>query len=103
GWVWEWGRGFWGPSKDARFVARPPTMTADPTRTHMAANKEPLVHPLYAYAAVADAVEGLILVNVSTLIDGNPTNNFLERELTFNPDAVLTGARHIAFYSTYAS
>jgi hypothetical protein len=96
------GQRLYVPSKDARFVALPTTMTPDPTRTHMAANKEPLIHPLYAYAAIADAAEGLILVNVSTLIDGNPTNNFLERELTFNPDGVLTGARHIAFHGTYA-
>ena len=42
---------------------------------------------------VADRDEGLILVPAGTLLDGNPLNNFLGRELTFNPDGILNGAR----------
>jgi hypothetical protein len=40
-------------------------------------------------------VEGLILVNVDTLADGEPRNNFLKRALSWNPGGVLKGARHI--------
>ena len=40
--------------------------------------------------AVTDAEEGLILVDVNTLADGEPRNNFLKRALTWNPDGVLT-------------
>ena len=39
-------------------------------------------------------MEGLILVWAASTLDGNPVNNFLKREVTFNPDGVLTGAKH---------
>ena len=64
-------------------------------------NQEQKLHEIYRYAVVTDAQEGLVLVNVDTLTDGEPRNNFLKR-ITFdggsrawNPDGVLTGARHI--------
>jgi hypothetical protein len=41
---------------------------------------------------VTDAEEGLILVNAATLLDGDPTNNFLSRAVVFNPNGVLDGA-----------
>jgi hypothetical protein len=44
---------------------------------------------------VTDAREGLILVNVDTLADGDPRNNNLRRAATWNPGGVLDGARHI--------
>jgi hypothetical protein len=58
---------------------------------------------------MTDAAEGLILVNVETLADGEPRNNFLKRAVTWNPDHVLDGARHvtlgghIAYVATPAS
>ena len=33
--------------------------------------------------------------NVATLVDGNPDNNFLKRDVTFNPDGLLTGASFV--------
>ena len=57
---------------------------------------------MYAYIYVADKYEGLILVGAGTLLDGNPLNNFLERELTFNPHGLLRGASSISFAGTYA-
>ncbi|MCU0891568.1 MAG: hypothetical protein MUE77_07445, partial [Sandarakinorhabdus sp.] len=64
-------------------------------------NQEQKLHEIYRYAVVTDAQEGLVLVNVDTLTDGEPRNNFLKR-ITFdggsrswNPDGVLTGARHV--------
>ena len=48
---------------------------------------------MYGYIYVADRDEGLILVPAGTLLDGNPLNNFLGRELTFNPGGILNGAR----------
>lgn len=53
------------------------------------------MQPLYSYAYITDAQEGLILTNVNSLVDGEPRNNYLKRALTWNPDGVLTGARHI--------
>jgi len=39
---------------------------------------------------------------VGTLLDGNPTNNFLKRALAFNPNGILNGARRITIVGTYA-
>jgi len=51
---------------------------------------------------VADSEEGLITVPAATIIDGNPVNNFLQREVTFNPGNVLHGARSITIVGTSA-
>jgi hypothetical protein len=68
-------------------------------------NLEQPFHPIYNYALVTDAVEGLILVDINTLADAEPRNNQLQRALTWNPDGVLAGARHIemAGYRAYIS
>ena len=62
-------------------------------------NQEQAFHPIYSYAFVTDEKEGLIVVNVDTLADGEPRNNFLRRALTWNGGTahlgVLNGARHI--------
>ena len=44
---------------------------------------------------MTDSVEGLILVNIETLADGEFRNNFLKRAVTWNPNGVLNGARHV--------
>ncbi|CAN5633213.1 hypothetical protein BH10ACI3_BH10ACI3_13930 [soil metagenome] len=67
-----------------------------------AINEEGPIHPLYAYLYVADRVEGLVLVNAATLLDGDPRNNFLSRALTFNPDGALTGANNVTIAGNYA-
>jgi hypothetical protein len=64
-------------------------------------NQELPFHPLYNYAFITDAVEGLILVDVNTLADGEPRNNHLRRALTWNPDGVLSGARHVTIGGYY--
>ncbi len=89
-------------SKYAQAVAAPSTTAPDPTRKQDPANEEPEIHPIYAYLFVADKYEGLILVNVGTLLDGNPTNNYLKRELTFNPGGLLRGACEVTIVGTYA-
>jgi len=58
-------------------------------------NQEQPFEEIYHYAFVTDAVEGLIVVNVDTLSDGEPRNNFLDRALTWNENGILNGARHI--------
>ena len=67
---------------------------------------------MYAFLYVADKFEGLVIVGnpdpkaktpgVATLLDGDPSNNFLKRALAFNPEGVLNGARRIAFVGTFA-
>jgi hypothetical protein len=65
-------------------------------------NQEQAFHPIYHYAFVVDSVEGLIAVNVDTLADGEPRNNFLKRAVTWNENNVLKGARHITLGGYYA-
>ncbi len=65
-------------------------------------NEEQKFHPIYRYAAVTDSVEGLIMVDVDTLADGEFRNNFFKRAVTWNPDNVLAGARHIVLAGHYA-
>ena len=63
-------------SKAAACVALPTNQPINPARNEgvlmREVNQEQPFHPIYHYAVVADAVEGLILVNVDTLADGEP-------------------------------
>jgi hypothetical protein len=86
---------------DAAALALPTTMPMALDRTGDPANREQPIHPLYRYAYVADREEGLVLVDVSTLTDGDPRNNFLERAVTFNPGGALTGAQGITVAGEY--
>jgi hypothetical protein len=89
-------------TKDARSIASPTTLGVDPARRRNPENEEQPIHPLYAYLYVADAQEGLILINAATLLDGDPRNNFLKRAVTFNPDGILNGASFVATAGNYA-
>jgi len=83
------------PTADAAQVALPTTMPVAPGREVDPANLEAPLHPVYRYAFVADREEGLVLVDVTTLTDRDPANNFLDRALTFNPDGALDGAKAV--------
>ncbi len=90
---------------DATCMALPTDQPIAPLRNTpamRAANQEQAFAPIYHYAVVTDAVEGLILVNVDTMADGEPRNNFLKRALTWNPDGALTGARHVTLAGSVA-
>jgi LVIVD repeat len=71
-------------------------------------NQEQPFHPIYDYAVVTDAEEGLFLVDVDTLADGNALNNNLRRATlagggdAWNENGMLTGARHITLAGHYA-
>jgi len=88
------------PSRDATAVALPTTMPVAPWRTPLAENLEQPMHPIYHYALVGDREEGLILVDVDTLSDGEPRNNFLRRALTWNPEGLLAGLRSLTVAGT---
>ncbi len=96
------GQRFYVKTAFATAVASPSTLAPDPTRTGKPENREQAIHPLYAYLYIADKYEGLVTVQIGTVIDGNPLNNFLEREVTFNPGNVLKGANAITIFGTYA-
>src|SRR5207302_4350147 len=127
--VSRFGQKFWVKTKYASAVAAPSTLAVDPARWRMTTdgkmvdpetaaklgrdkliNEEQPIHPLYAYLYVVDKFEGLILVNAATLLDGDPLNNYLKRQLdpakyangAFNPDGALAGANNIVIAGTYA-
>ncbi|MFZ0414345.1 MAG: hypothetical protein WAM15_05825, partial [Candidatus Acidiferrales bacterium] len=99
-------------TKYATDVATPTTLAVDPTRTQFAENQEQAIHLMYGFLYVTDKYEGLIVVGdpnlkskapgVSTLLNGNPEDNFLRRAVMFNPGGILNGARRIAIAGTYA-
>ncbi|MCP9494469.1 MAG: hypothetical protein MSG64_08445 [Pyrinomonadaceae bacterium MAG19_C2-C3] len=96
------GQRFYVDTKYCTAVAAPTTLGVDPARVQNPINEERPIHPLYAYLYVVDREEGLILVNAATLLDGVPTNNFLKRAITFNPDNKISGANNITIAGTYA-
>ena len=98
-------------TKYAMAVASPSTLAIDPTRKRFPENEEGPIHPMYAYLYVADKYEGLVVIGntgktdipgVSTLLDGEPRNNFIHRALAFNPEGALNGARRITIAGVYA-
>jgi len=101
-----WGQRTHIPSKNATCVALPTNQPIAPSRNTgelmRTTNEEQAFHPIYHYAVIADAEEGLIVVNVDTLADGEPRNNFLERALTWDGGGALKGARHVTLGGHYA-
>ena len=61
------------------------TQPVDPVRNKsdlmQGANQEQLMHPIYRYAFITDAEEGLIATDITTLVDGDPRTN-----VTLMPD-----------------
>jgi len=88
-------------TKFATAVALPTNMPIAPYRKQLAANEEQPWHPIYHYAFITDRFEGLILVNIDTLADRDPTNNFFQRALTFNPNGALNGAENLTIAGNY--
>jgi hypothetical protein len=74
----------------------------DPQRVQLPQNEEQPVAPIYSYAFISDAEEGLIAVDIRTLSDGIPTNNRLRRGAGFNPNNALTGASSITLAGNHA-
>lgn len=87
------------PSKNATCMALATTQPVAPERNQgelmRVENREQPFTPVYNYAFVTDADEGLIVVDINTFADGEPRNNFLNRALTWNPDGLLKGVRDI--------
>jgi hypothetical protein len=96
------GQKFYLDTKYATWVAAPTTVPVDPTRKMIPGNKEQPIHPLFGYLYIADKYEGLILTGAATTIDGNPVNNFLKKEVCFNPDGLLYDAKHVQIVGHYA-
>ncbi len=89
-------------TQDATYVHLPSTVPMDLDRSVPAVNQEQRPHPLYRYALVTDSKEGLILVDVNTFTDRDPSNNFIKRAVTFNPGRKLDGAVMVKNAGNYA-
>jgi hypothetical protein len=96
-------------TKYATSVTLPSTLGIDPLRKPYpetsehpefgkvyTGNEEQPISLAYAWVFVTDREEGLVMVSVGTLVDGDPANNFLDQEkvIRFNPDGKLNGAKH---------
>ncbi|HUO81438.1 MAG TPA: hypothetical protein VM616_01115 [Gammaproteobacteria bacterium] len=92
-------------SENATCLALPTNQSIHPDRNQgdlmRVDNEEAPFHPVYNYVFVTDAEEGLILSDVNTLADGDPRNNDLARDLTWNEGGILDGARHITVGGHY--
>jgi hypothetical protein len=95
--------------RDATAVALPTNNSISMSRKWRPENREQgyeyrgkmqNLHETYRYAYVTDSQEGLVLIDVDPLNDGDPSNNFLKRALTFNPDGVLDGAVNLTVAGT---
>jgi hypothetical protein len=89
-------------TKCAMWVSLAVALPIDPTRPQRPENEEQKVNPIFRYAFVADYVEGLVVIDYLLLLDGNPSNNNLQRVATFNPKALLTSAVKVKIWGEHA-
>jgi len=86
-------------SKNATCVVLPTTQPIHAVRSRskmmQEVNLEQQMHPIYDNMFITDSEEGLIVVDINTLSDGEPRNNFFERKTTWNENGVLDGASHL--------
>ena len=93
-------------TSNATCVALATTQPVHPPRNEgdlmRKANQEQPFLPIYNFAVITDSVEGLVLVDINTLADGEFRNNFLKRFVTWNPNGKLTGARYLTIAGNLA-
>jgi len=89
-------------TRNATCVATATVLPTDPNRSHRPENQEQPIPKHFQFAFITDYVEGLIMVDISTLFDGVPTNNYFERTTTFNPNGILCGAKWVRIWGEYA-
>ena len=75
-------------TRDASCVVLATTQPVQPSRNQgdlmRKDNLEQPFHSIYEYAFITDRKEGLILVNIDSMMDGEPRNNKMQRPLTWN-------------------
>jgi hypothetical protein len=96
-------------TKFATAVALPTNMSISMDRPWIPENQEQPyeyrgktqnLHESYRYAYVSDRFEGLVVVDIDCLTDGDPDNNFTRRVATFNPGGALDGAENLTVAGT---
>ena len=95
------GQRFYVKTKDATALVAPTTLGVDPARVRRPENAEQPIHLLYAFLYGTDRQEGLIMINAATLLDGDPDNNFLKKDVAFNPGGALDGAVNLTVAGRY--
>ena len=80
--------------KDCTSVALPSTLLNDPKRVRLPENQEQPIHAIYGYVFATDRKEGLVIVDTTCLFNGDPQDNFLKKDVVFNPDGRLDGAEY---------
>jgi hypothetical protein len=106
------GQRFYVRAPHVTSVASPSTLAIDPLRSRPAVNEERPVALMYGFLYATDLEEGLLVIGnpdlkskapgVLTLLDGNPSNNFLTKAVSFNPHGALNGARRVTIAGHYA-
>lgn len=88
--------------EDCTSVALPSTLLNDPKRVRAPENEEQPIHPIYGYAFVTDRKEGLVIVDTTCLMNGDPEDNFLKKDAVFNPDGKLNNAEYVVLAGSRA-
>jgi hypothetical protein len=86
------------PSSSGTCVALPTTQPIRPvlnTEALQQQNHEQPFHDIYHYAVLSDSVEGLVLVNVDALVDGDERSNRLQAALRWDAGGQLAGAHYV--------
>ncbi len=102
------GQRFYVNSKYATAVCAPSTMTPDPTRKQFEINEEAAIPYFYGFVYATDKYEGLLSIFAGSLLDGNPLNNFLDKNVAdvtvgrFNPAGALDGALNLTIVGHFA-
>ncbi|MBV9126549.1 MAG: hypothetical protein JO117_00525, partial [Verrucomicrobia bacterium] len=92
----------------ATALALPSTLGLDPLRKHIPENEEQTIPLYYGFIYGTDTVEGLVVIFVGPLVQGEPNRYFIKKQVSFNPagftdskdgkqlgTGLLTGATHI--------
>jgi hypothetical protein len=88
------GQKFYLDTKYATYVAAPCTPAVDPTRTRLPGTRSRRSTRCSGTCTSATRYEGPDHHRGGDHLDGNPVNNFLRKEVCFNPDNLVYGAKH---------
>jgi len=89
-------------SPDATSLYLPSSLPMALGRRTMAQNREAPIHEIFRYALGTDRKDGLVLIDVNTLTDQDPENNYLLTRVRYNPDGRLSGAMAAKTWGHYA-
>jgi outer membrane protein OmpA-like peptidoglycan-associated protein len=89
-------------SPDATSIYLPSSLPMALGRRTLSQNHEAPIHEIFRYALGTDRKDGLLLIDVNTLTDQDPEDNYLLARVHFNPDGRLSGAMAAKTWGHYA-